>query len=198
MDDVVIASNGENLNPDIIEGHFLLEETEQICLVPYQNEIPTLVVSVDKNITSEKIDAIDSEIKEALGNNNLEGLINKIVYTVTPLMNENEFKVNRGIIRRKLDDGELQELDFDNIPQGEEPDNEVVDNLKRITAEVLGKSRDSIPSNADFFLELEGTSLDYFALVSRIEEEYGIKIELTEDNPLKSVNDFYRYIEDNA
>ena len=59
---------------------------------------------------------------------------------------------------------------------------------------VLGKT---IVKNADFFVDAGGTSLEYFTLVTYIQEEFDLIIPLSNEKKLLSVNDFSAYVKGN-
>ena len=72
-------------------------------------------------------------------------------------------------------------------------DDEIINEVKKVFAESLNKNIKDISLDGDFFLDLGGTSLDYFMVISQIEERYNINISLNE-KPLTSVKSVAEYI----
>ena len=59
---------------------------------------------------------------------------------------------------------------------------------------VLGKR---VEKNADFFVDIGGTSLEYFTLITYIQEEFDLIIPLSNDKKLSSISEFSTYIKGN-
>ena len=53
---------------------------------------------------------------------------------------------------------------------------------------------EEIQSNADFFLDLGGTSFDYFTLICELESAFNIQFNLEKNQNLRTPNCFYKYI----
>ena len=47
----------------------------------------------------------------------------------------------------------------------------------------------------DFFSDLGGSSLNYFALVDILKASYGVELDITNETGLVTVKDFCKYIE---
>ena len=65
--------------------------------------------------------------------------------------------------------------------------------MRAIVAAAVNRSEDEIALDADFFLDLGGTSLDYFAMLTRLRDEFGAAFPL-EDTGFKTVRSIADYI----
>ena len=53
---------------------------------------------------------------------------------------------------------------------------------------------EEVPFTADFFLDLGGTSLDYFAMVSELQKEFGIDFPAQGERSLNTLKEIYDFI----
>ena len=60
----------------------------------------------------------------------------------------------------------------------------------------MGKEELDIPLNAHYFFDLNGSSLDYFSLLTLIQTEFGISIS-QEEQGLYTIAQFCEYIQKN-
>lgn len=198
-DDVVISPTGENMNPNLIEPKLKLQDATNVCLIGERKDdkiVPVLLVSVDKYLAKEKLLALDENMRKRLAEANLGAQIGKVVYVTDQLIEENDFKLKRASIARKYAAGEYHVV----IPGESEteemvPDDEKILKIRQMVALSVGREPEDVGYEADFFLDLGGTSLDYFALCSEIEKEYHVAIPVSGGDNLKSVRNFYEYIE---
>jgi acyl carrier protein len=103
-----------------------------------------------------------------------------------------EFKLNRLRLARAYDSGELREADP--ALRGEGVSKDVL--LQRITAcfaKALCAEAGEIGADQDFFLDLGGTSLDYFALRAELQDELGVSFPM-ESAQLHTVRQFADYL----
>ena len=192
-DDLVIGPNGENLNPNRIEDLLRSELVNELCLI--QGQEPTLLISVPKSAGAAALAQREAAISRRLGELGLAGQICRIVPVGEPLMREDEFKLNRRRLREDYLAGRLAPVSPAPADSGE--DDELVLALRDAMAAVLGKSREQVGAEADFFLELGGSSLDYFALISALREEYGIDFPAEGGSSLstaKALGDYIRAV----
>ena len=73
-------------------------------------------------------------------------------------------------------------------------DNEIVDRIKRLFADALDLKMEEISLNAHFFFDLNGSSLDYFSLLSSFQAEFGINFPHGENESFYTVAEFLNYI----
>ena len=197
-DDVVIAANGENLNPELIEPFFRTDGVNGAALISENTEggsRPVLLLSVKRSMTAKKFSETKSAVKEAAVKAGIAGILGKIVYTGEPLISENDFKVNRSRLTKRYNDGSLLILpeEYFDKPESEEYD-EITIRVRDMFAAALGTAPEDIRTDADFFLDGGGTSLDYFAMVSGIREEFGVSFPSEDGSGLNTVSAISNFI----
>ncbi len=196
-DDLIIAPNGENLNPNLIEQKLICPGVREVCLIGYDDggkTVPTLVVSVSKYVSAERLEQIKRDIRQRLADLRLAGQIQRIVFVGDSLLKENEFKLNRARISKEYASGTLAEVD-PGIQREEGVDDEISRNITKLFAIALNKPESEIGYTADFFLDEGGTSLDYLAVISQLRDEYKVPFP-TGDGGLNSVKGLHLYIKE--
>ncbi len=194
-DDLIVGVSGENLNPNLIEPQLRLKDVNEICLIGDRDgahTIPTLVISVNRFISEDRLSALDQSIREKLEEMHLNAEIKRILYVSDQLIVGDEFKLNRIRLQQQLAENGFHEVKP--LKKGEGLQDALSKRIKEFFAAALERSAEDIADGADFFLNLGGTSLDYFGMISAMENEFSVKIS-TEKN-LSSVADFHRYLSD--
>ena len=197
-DDVFVGANGEKINPDEIEEHVLLTSVIRYCFTTYKGEL-SLILQISKQNYLVKAELISNEVKACLSLLKEKGYqIDRVYYTFDSIANENAIKVSRKLLERMLDNNEVKLEDFKSFTSlsNEHHDNlnnEITNRLKKLFAEVLGKDIKEISDDSDFFLDLGGTSLDYMALLLKIEQEFEIVISFGKKS-FSTVKEFYNYL----
>ena len=192
-DDLIVGISGENLNPNLIEPQLKLKDVNEVCLIGALdgvNAVPTLVVSVNRFISEEKLTALDHSLKKQLEEMRLNSEIKRILYVSDRLIVGDEFKLNRLRLKQQLEENgfhEVKPLGKDEGLQGA-----LAKRLREFFAAALDRSAEDIADGADFFLDLGGTSLDYFGMIAAMETEFSVKVS-TEQN-LSTVAAFHRYL----
>lgn len=193
-DDLIVAANGENLNPNLAEPGLRIAGTNGVCLIS-DGKLPVLLVSVNRYITGEQLAALDGRLKEKINSLNLQGQIGKIVYVSDPLMKGDEFKLNRRRLREDYLGGRLNTVD-PMARESADAQDELMLHLRQIVAAALDKSVDEVAPQSDFFADLGGTSLDYFAMVAKLQEDFSLTFPQDEGKTLCTVRELYDYIRD--
>ena len=196
-DDLIVSSSGENLNPNLYEYEFTIEHVKKVCMIDGRKNglpYPVLLVSVVKYISHDTRAKVLQAVKEQLKSLNILHEIKEIVLVGEDLIKGNEFKLNRKRLAEEYIHGRLATL---SLQQAEgEPD--CLDEIEKQVAvcfeRVLGKAVDK---HADFFTDAGGTSLEYFTLVTYIQEEFDVVIRLSNEQRLTTVYDFSAYIKGN-
>ena len=86
---MVIGYSGENLNPNLIEPELKLEGVNEVCLIGAREGaqvVPTLVFSVNRFISEEKLSALDKAVKARLEEMHLSSEIRKLLYVSDKLI----------------------------------------------------------------------------------------------------------------
>lgn len=194
-DDLVVSITGENLNPNIIEEKLFVDNINALCLINGRdNKTPILLVSVNKYLNVETSKEVINNLKNKIKENNLDQQIGKIELIGEPFIKGDEFKVNRKRIEEDYYNGNL--LVYTAKEDYKEEDDEISLRIKELFAVALNKDISQISSEADFFLDEGGTSLDYFVIVSKIQDEYEVNIASSENQP-HSVKDIVEFIKNN-
>lgn len=185
LDDLYISSNGENISPDEIEKILNLENVENYSVVEYKKEL-SLIIQIKKYLTNKMKEDINNKVLEEV--NKLDNSLKptKIYYTFDSLMNENQIKVSRKYLLNKLENKEVELLEFSNIKtendENVDVDKNILNKVIEIMANLLNKDIKDIKPESNFFFDLGGTSLDYYNLISEITSEFQIEIKLDNES----------------
>ena len=192
-DDLVIGSNGENLNPTIIEPMLKVQNCNEICLVADKDNSPVIIASVQNCFSQSRLDGVFDALHKAVSDANLDKLITKIVITSDPLMEKGDFKISRKKIRKKYIDGGFTVVEKNKTSEHiEEVSSKLEREIIELIAAALEKDASEIGPTDNFFLDLGGTSLDYFMLLDSVRAKYSV--ELSENSTLYSARDFCDHI----
>ena len=194
-DDLVVSITGENLNPNIIEESLLVDDINGVCLIKDKDTgVPILLVSINRFMPKKKLDSITSKIKTLIQEYNLGNQIGKIDFVTSPFITGDEFKMNRKKIAEDYFKGTMLRYSFEN---DQEIEDEINKKVKEYFAETLNKEADEISLDKDFFLDEGGTSLDYFALIVKLQNDFGVSLIPNDENPLHTVRQISDYLRSN-
>ncbi|MBE6967967.1 MAG: hypothetical protein E7444_05985 [Ruminococcaceae bacterium] len=200
-DDLIVCSNGENLNPNLVEPLLTADGIEQVCLIPAENVSgkAVLLCKVKRFANRDALLAVRKNLTEKIRTLRLDGVISGIVFTSTPLLEADDFKLNRKKIRRRFQAGAFRLIDLSEDSRAmEEEDRELAKEVAQILAAALDRSADEITPDTDFFLDLGGSSLDYFAAMTNIQNEYGVPFLAADGTGAATVREIVTYIKANA
>ncbi len=200
QDSMIPCKNGENLNPGRIEGLINIEGALDWCISQKKGKLndvtPVLAVQVNRYSTPEKLQSVLAESASQLAQLNLEKNVTEIILTDTPLMGENDFKLNRRRIAQDLAQGKMSVISPEAIHSvNSEIPSELLHKATKIFAEALNKKPEEIPTDADFFHQLGGTSLDYFAMLSAVQREFSIPVAENSAENISTVRELCIYIQ---
>ena len=196
-DDLIVGSSGENLNPNLLEPRLYVPGVRSLCLLGIRENdrtVPTLLLSVNRFSPQEKLLEIREAVRQKLTGLGLSSEIRRILFTGDELLKGDEFKLNRIRLAREIGSGTLRLLDPDKAHDEQVPDDELVLKIRAIFAAALQKKTEEIPYTADFFLDLSGTSLDYFVVLSELKNEFSVQITADGERSLSTVKEIYEYI----
>ena len=196
-DDLVVCENGENLNPEIIEKQIYVKGINRLCLFADEEGRPILIVSVLDCFSSRKLHDIYDSVMQKLRENHLSDEIKAVVITSDRLLSKDDFKLSRKKVAARYANGQYNIIDVQHADKHietmlSELENQLIDCF----AEALQIDRAGISVTSDFFGDLGGSSLNYFALIDILKTRFGIETEITESPQLVTVRDFCRYIEE--
>lgn len=195
VDDLIVCANGENLNPTLFEPSLKVKGCEAVCL--FANDgAPVLLASVSGCFSQAQLCEIFELIDAALAETKLSSTVSKVCLTFDGLMGINDFKISRRKVREKYLAGGFDLIERDSISKKIE---EMLTSLERDVAlcfaAALQKEPSEISPSANFFLDLGGTSLDYFTLLGLIKDKYGVTLPDGEQK-LFTVRDFCNFIKE--
>lgn len=193
-DDLIVSVTGENINPNEAEQALSVCGIDSLCLIGgSDNSLPVLLASVSGHVDDKRAAEITASIKAKIAEQNLVFQIGKIDIVLEPLIRGNDFKFNRKQIRRDYYDGRLKLFAPSKKRETAESD-ELKEKIRQYFAEALGKNAENVGDGTDFFMDEGGTSIDYFALISRLQEDFRIEFPVVADNAVKTVDDMTEYI----
>ena len=193
-DDLIVSSSGENINPNLYEFHFNLKHVKKVCIIDAKKNgraYPVLLVSVIKYLSNDTREKLVQEIKEKLKSLNLLSEIKEVVLVGEDLIKGNEFKLNRKRLSDEYNQGTLNILSYENKDEDKNVFDEIEKQVALCFEKVLGKAVDK---NVDFFVDAGGSSLEYFTLITYIQEEFDVIIPLENDRKLSTISDFSAYV----
>lgn len=191
-DDLLVGANGENLNPELIEPKLAADGVRGLCLVRSGGGI-ALVAEISPYCGGNRISSMRSEIASRIAALGLSGSVNEIVLTTRRLIGEKDFKISRSRVACRLAAGELCTVTADTAG-GDESDTLITGKLRGIFAEALNRDVAEIGFDDNFFFDLGGNSLDYFAMVSAVCSEFGIGFPSSDTASAATVRDVAKLI----
>lgn len=201
IDDLIICSHGENINPNLIEPKLRIDGIKNLCLIAVtdnENTYSTLLAEVGKYADSAKLSDLQAKLKNVIQRENIGYAVQRIVFTSTPLLSDNEFKLNRKRIAGSFSQGKFNILEIKNEQTNENLDDELVKKVTDIFAEALNIEAKEILRNAHFFFDLGGTSLEYFTMISGVQSAFDVPFPQIDQNSLTTVEQICIYISKNA
>ena len=196
-DDVVITADGENLNPNLIEPQLVCPGVNGVCLIGGEDggrKTAVLIVSLRKFMPQAQFERTAETLKARIKEQNLTGRIAKIVYTTDPLVSPDEFKVNRLRIAKAYRAGSISVFTPGRSEMRREDRDALMQRIRAFFALALDKNEEEIPQDADFFSDGGGTSLDYFALISKLQEEFSVTFPTAVADCPSTIRGLYDYI----
>jgi len=194
-DDMIVNSSGENIRPEFVENRLDIRDAECALLGMPRSDgavYSQLVISVMGKRSPEEI---KKEVVDKLQKDGLYCCVDKIDMTYSPLVKGTEFKLNRKRLREDILSGDITFIGSDAVKGKKQI---YVDDMKKAVAKafekVLGKELSLQQYDANFFMDLDGTSLCYFELIEEIKNEFNVNLLSETEEALHTVNDIYEYI----
>lgn len=191
-DDLVVSLSGENLNPNIIESKFI---PLNVCLIKDINtNLPILLVSVPKFLSENRLNEIKKSINNTIDEINLTSQISKVIFTNDSFITDDDFKLNRLKVSDRFKNGQIKELSTNVVISGDESElNEIVKSYFKSALNLDG----DISIDSDFFVDLGGTSLDYFAMTMELQNRFNISFPNLFERKLNTIREISDFIEEN-
>ena len=183
FDDLFIGPNGENINPDLLEKSFNLDKANNISVIDIDSKL-SLIIEINEYLPKVSIDELYNLANDI--NNKLDSSmrIAKIYFTYNSIKNPNAIKVSRQYLKSKINDNSVKLFTYDEIKveSNEEVDPKILSKVKECISLCLNIDIKDINDTSDFFFDLNGSSLDYFDLVARLNDSFLIKLQFENDN----------------
>lgn len=196
--DVVIGENGENINPDIIEQHFPEIDAVNFSVLGLDSgngEELVMVVQVNKYYSQKRI----SDLAVYLNSRNALLLptqsIKNFYMTYDEISPKTAIKVSRKYLLRAIEKGEVTLGELKAVEENSVYENNALcQKVLSIIAPILETKPENIDCNAHLIQELGATSLQYFAIISALAEEFRLSPH-SEQKFVYTVNELCEYIE---
>ncbi len=196
-DDLIVCEDGENINPLLVEMQLQISGADKVCILRGRKGV-MVVASIPGVFSDVQLKSIYEELTRRIAEARLSEAVKKIVFTHETLLRPGEFKLNRRKLAGRVEGGEMRTFDPRHIDEYvEELSSGLESEIAKYFAQVLGKDVAQIGPCDDFFRDLEGTSLDYFALLGIIKSRLGVDIVSGGGAKLSSVKAFAEYIKAN-
>ncbi len=198
VDDLILLPNGEMLNPNLIEPTLLSPAVTEACLINAAEDggaQPTLLLSVDRGISTDRLATLEDAVANHLKTARLDTHIKRVVFVPGTLFSPSDFKLNRITLTRRYLAGELASIASD-TPPAAALETELERRVAALFATALGMDVSRIAADSDFFSDLGGSSLDYFAMISALKEAFCLPFVETEEVSFHTVHGVCRYIEE--
>lgn len=196
--DLVFGEDGENLNPDLAEQVFSLPHAVNFTVTgDKDNETLILVIQIPQDLTEEQRALLLQEIADGNEKLPLSYKIKEVYFTFDSLLAPKEIKISRAKLRKQIADGTVRLFDsLGDVPKTEDHTDEspLKAELRGIFAEILEIAPKDVTDTGHFMNDLGGSSLDYFTLIGKIDETYGVTLEFEMENFTYCLNDFVRII----
>ncbi len=199
VDDLIVCKNGENINPVLAEAKIKVDGCDAVCIFADEKKSPVLIASVQSCFTNERIKELVTAFTEAIRDAGLANEIKTLALTPDPLIEKSEFKISRKRVAARYARGEFRIINREN---SEEHISQMLSDLecevRSCFATALEKQVEDISPSASFFLDLGGSSLDYFMLLNLLKSKFDISLPSNEDERLYTVRDFCQFIMKNG
>jgi acyl carrier protein len=177
--DVVIGENGENINPDAIEKLFLLGKAKQLSVLGLAGENGqelSMVVQLSPYTPEQTVQAIRQEVYEINQTLPAASAIRKFYFTSDELAPPTAVKVSRAQLQKKIAAGEVRLTSFADytVASVEGEDSPLMEDVKKIIAQVLEIQVDTVEAGSHIFFDLGGSSIQYFSILTALSEHFEI------------------------
>lgn len=199
--DTVIGENGENINPDTVEQHFLIEGAQQLCVLGLPGDGDqelSLVVQLSPYATEAMAERVKKAVYAINDTFPATMAVKQFYFTTDELAPPAAVKVSRKQLEKKIESGEVRLTTFRQFqPEGTQEGelSPMMQQVRRIIAKVLEIEEDTIQSTSHIFYDLGATSIQYFSILSSLAEEFSIANYSSSDKYCYTPKEICEYIE---
>lgn len=194
-DDLIIGRDGENLNPQLAEEALLVPGMDRVCMIAGENGTPVLLASVPGCFDTEKLGQMYRELTQRMSSAKLEHAIGGVYFTHEALLLPGEFKLSRKKVASRFWNHQISVFEPTKLREHMQALEEGLEmEIRNCFAQVLEKDASTIGRDDHFFLDLQGTSMDYFVLLGTIKSRLGVELTYTDGNRLTTVGQIADYV----
>ena len=179
--DLIIESNGENINPNLIEQKLNIKNIIDFSILGLNissSETLSIVVQISKLTLQKHIKEILEEIENYNKTVSFTYQIKKIFFTYDEIKPKNAIKVSRKYLRKLFEENKIQtftpSLIEQNVVTNEDVNAEIISNIKNIIAKELGIENKDILDDSNIIFDLNANSIEYISIICEINKEYKI------------------------
>ncbi len=193
--DLIVAKNGENINPEDLEAHFELNDFSlrrfTILGLGENKDEPSFVGEVDKDFTPVEAESLKEELYKQNQTLPLSSQVASFYLTYDPLQSEGAIKVSRSYVHAGIEKKSIALHTFEDLfSSKEEEGGDIEEIVRAIFAKNLGLEPDKVGLKSHFAYELGGTSLSYYAILVELNERFHLDLTYDEEHPLFTVEEF--------
>lgn len=181
-DDLFIGANGENISPDLLEKEYNIDKIVGLSILNLDNQL-SMVIQIDSYLSKDNVKSIYDNVLSISNKLDSSYRISKIFFTYDNIKSELAIKVSRQYLLKKIENKEVNLFSYNEMKENvlEDVNIDILNIVKEEMAKALGIS-DEIGDNQNFFFDLNGNSLDYFSLISALNDRFNITITFEEKN----------------
>ncbi len=172
--DMVIAENGENINPDTVEQQLRLADAvafSVLGLPSERGEVLSLVVQVNPLLPPARLQGVVDAIDAFNATLPPVSAIQQVWFTNDELVPPTTVKVSRMQLRHKIENGSvtlLSRSDMANVKPVDDDHSPITLAIREVIADVLHIDPETIRDDAHLIFDLGATSMQYFAVLTAL------------------------------
>ena len=181
VDDLFIGDNGENVSPDLLEREYNLDRIVGLSILNLNNQL-SMVIQIDSYLSKDMVKSIYDKVMDITNKLDSSYRVSKIYFTYDNIKSELAIKVSRQYLLKKIENKEVNLFSYTDMKENVlgSVNQDILNIVKEEMAKALGI--ESVEDNQNFFFDLNGNSLDYFSLISTLNDKFNITITFEEKN----------------
>lgn len=173
-DDIFVGPNGENINPDLIEKELIFDDVINYSILNH-NGVLTLIIQINEFKKQDDFIKINDNVLKELNKLDPSLRPSAYFYTYDNLCAPTAIKVSRQYVLEKLKNGGIKLLGIKDININNSKVNpKTLERVINIIKEEANKEK--VDENSNLFFDLGINSLEYFSIISRINNEFNINL----------------------
>ena len=178
--DTVIGEDGENINPDMIEKAFCLNDVKQFSVLGLPGEGGqqlSMIAQISPYISQERIDALKKQIYQINDTFPMTIGVKRFYFTYDDLMPATSIKVSRAQLMKKIEEHQVTLIPFNQIKINQTADGQqsaLFLQVRKIIARVLEVDEAVIDNETHIFHNLGATSMQYFSILAALAEHFAV------------------------